>query len=257
MDKNPIQWLVESFGGPRHRVWWLVLIAVGLVATILSIDRSVWTVNGAQWVLIGMGWLLKILFAFQSCRFFVEARRSGALELILSTPLKSQEIIDGQWRALQRVFLWPGIIFLAAMLLVAVVQASGTSAMFASFKVSGATRSANPYFNPATFPFGIFQIVVSMYQTGRLFADFLAIGWVGMWLSSSMRQPNLAAPATILFAAILPSAAVCVPNIVIDLFLILWARGKLLNEFRRVVMPDYHSAQFGPAFAPPVIMGKP
>jgi hypothetical protein len=253
LDNNPIQWLAESFGGVRHWAWWLVIIEFSSMAIILCITRSLWIVTGASYVLILGGWLLKILFAFQTCRFFVEARRSGALELILSTPLKSREIIDGQWRALVRIFLWPCVIFLAAMLLVAIVQMTHTSAMFASFRPKTA-GGANPYFNPATFPFGIFQLFGTVYQTARWITDIIAIGWVGMWLSLSMKQPNLAAPATILFAAILPSAAFCVPNPVIDLCLILWARGKLLNEFRRVVMPQYHSGSFGPGLAPPPII---
>ena len=59
------------------------------------------------------GFLLKWLLALQACRFFVEARRSGALEMLLCTPLTSRDIIRGQALALRKSFLWPVVSLLA------------------------------------------------------------------------------------------------------------------------------------------------
>jgi len=42
-----------------------------------------------------------------SGRFFVEARRSGLLELLLGTPLTERQVVHGQLRALLRLFGWP------------------------------------------------------------------------------------------------------------------------------------------------------
>jgi hypothetical protein len=49
----------------------------------------------------------------------VEARRSGLMELLVVTPLSGKEIVDGQWRALLRMFGWPVVLLLA-------VQSAGT-----------------------------------------------------------------------------------------------------------------------------------
>src|SRR6185503_10574777 len=50
----------------------------------------------------------------QATRFFVDAQRSGVLELMLSTPLTSDQIIRGQWRALLRLLGAPVILCVAA-----------------------------------------------------------------------------------------------------------------------------------------------
>src|SRR6266851_784122 len=57
-------------------------------AELLPINHALWHLSSASIC----GFLLKILLAFQACRFFVEARRTGALELLLCTPLRNSEI---------------------------------------------------------------------------------------------------------------------------------------------------------------------
>jgi len=63
-----------------------------------------------------MGWgyfagIFTLLFyvgiASQAALFFVEAKRSGLLELLLATPLTSAQVAQGQWRALVRMFGLP------------------------------------------------------------------------------------------------------------------------------------------------------
>jgi hypothetical protein len=112
-DGNPIEWLVRRQPGIRTTVW-----AVG----ILSITYSTF-----RWVLYGMvgfpppGFLGVImwpvalavsltihgLMARTASRFFFEARRSGQLELLLTTPYGAQAILSGQWQALSRLLRWP------------------------------------------------------------------------------------------------------------------------------------------------------
>ena len=48
--------------------------------------------------------LLKCQFAAEAARRFAQDRASGALEMLLSTPLKPREILDQSWAALQRRF---------------------------------------------------------------------------------------------------------------------------------------------------------
>lgn len=44
------------------------------------------------------------LLASMSGRFLLEGRRSGSLELLLTTPVSPREIITGQWRGCRRQF---------------------------------------------------------------------------------------------------------------------------------------------------------
>jgi hypothetical protein len=66
---------------------------------------------------------IKAWFAVQASQQFVEDRRCGALELLLSSPLTVREMVSGQWRALRGQFLRPVVFMIAAQafLLVAVV----------------------------------------------------------------------------------------------------------------------------------------
>jgi hypothetical protein len=67
----------------------------------------VWNWIGGLFMLIIYLWA-----ASQACRFFVEARRSGLLELLLATPLNERQIVAGQWRALLRMFGLPVLLLL-------------------------------------------------------------------------------------------------------------------------------------------------
>ena len=42
--------------------------------------------------------------------YFVEARRTGELELLLTTPLGAEQIVAGQWRALKRLLFAPALL---------------------------------------------------------------------------------------------------------------------------------------------------
>ncbi len=267
LDLNPILWLAGSNSGMWWRFWAVPLSGMALVFAILQLSPSPLAFAGATYFFWLLGFVMKSLVAFQACRFFVDARRSGALELILSTPLTSREIIRGQWLALKRLLLWPVVVLLVAHLLLSVFQIVGSARYFNSsaIRVSGAgvRGSITPFvgfFQGRTWPILLLQSGSLLYQLTKSVADYLAVGWVGMWLGLSTKKPNLAAAFTILFVVIIPMALVCVPSVVIDLVFILWARQKLLDEFRRTAMPQYPSAFNRPSSAPiagtPPIIGR-
>ena len=83
-----------------------VLVVGGFVAVLIrNPPREAWIV----WSYLG-GLFMLLLYlwaASQACRFFVEARRSGLLELLLVTPLSDRQIVRGQWQALLRMFGLP------------------------------------------------------------------------------------------------------------------------------------------------------
>jgi len=53
--------------------------------------------------------VLKIWFAVQASRFFVDARRQRCIGDAALHSLTDQDIIGGQWLALKRLFYWPGL----------------------------------------------------------------------------------------------------------------------------------------------------
>ena len=165
--------------------------------------------------------LLKTLVAFQACRFFVETRRNGSLELLLCSPLRNEDLIKAQWRALRRIFLWPLVVFLLLRILIV------------------------PYPLPlAAFSRGMPPSVGSLLETGflgivsltiSLFADILAVGWFGMWLALTTKKPALAPALTILFVLVLPSCLYRL-DLVADMLLVSWGTTQLQQNFRWLVI---------------------
>src|SRR4030095_12258938 len=98
-------------------VWMMTLLLLGGFTALIG--------SGAQW----MWWMfwgylgglftsvLYLGIASRAGRCFVEAHRSGLLELLLATPLTVRQIVQGQWRGLVRMFGLPLALCLASVLL--------------------------------------------------------------------------------------------------------------------------------------------
>src|SRR4029077_18593998 len=97
-------------------LWLLALLAVGVVTwLILETPRQAWMM-----LTYPVGFFMLLLYlgaASQSSRFFVDARRSGLVELLLATPLSERKIVLGQWRALLRMFTIPVSVVLVLQLI--------------------------------------------------------------------------------------------------------------------------------------------
>ena len=70
-------------------------------------------------------------------------------------------------------------------------------------------------------------------------ADVFAIGWFGMRLALTAKNPKLAPPLTILCVLVLPSIAICGLDMVADLFFILWAATSLHTDLRWLLAREH------------------
>ena len=221
---NPVLWLIGENRSLRRVIWAVVLVWGALVVLVCMSDPD--TVPALLYAGKAGAFFLKMLLAAQACAFFAEARRTGALELLLCTPLANRDIIRGQWLALRRLFLWPLLIFLLLGLV-----------PFGFSLVSALINSDKQFFD-TLFQAGAGGAMVCWFALG-LVADVLAVAWVGMWLSLRLKKPALAAPLTILFVLVLPSIAFCGLDILADIFFILWAFSRLQQELRWVISQQY------------------
>jgi ABC-2 family transporter protein len=213
LDINPVLWLLDDSRVLRWVVWLLTLMAVVFLVWLLTTSPMAMVImNPTLWIFY---FLLKISFAIQSCRFFAEARRTGALELLCCTPLTMRAVIAGQWMLLRRAFLWPVIFLLSAHL----------AALLLSMSKNQGPMST-PGLGGILFFYMYFKVIPNTV------ADFFAIGWFGMWLALSLQRPNLAAGLTILCVLILPMIAFCVPALAIDAIFIVVGSTKLSEDFR-------------------------
>jgi ABC-type transport system involved in multi-copper enzyme maturation permease subunit len=180
--------------------------------------------------------LLKILVAFQACRFFVEARRNGSLELLLCSPLLNADLITAQWQALRRLFLWPLVVFL--LLELSTVASPIPSARFSPGLPPAVGSALETGF------LGAFSLAMS------LFLDILAVGWFGMWLALTTYRPALAPALTMLFVLVLPSCLFRL-DLVADMLFVSWGTTRLQQDFRWLVLNPAASALPFPLEQPP------
>ena len=181
MGLNPVTWLASRERWQAASFWVIAgLLVAGLTAGVMvqpaSFATRFWSIAAAAVTLI-----LYIGFASQSCRFFVEARRSAVLELLLSTPLGGERIIQGQWSATLRTFGPPLALFLAIHFL-------GT------FIVQQSVPSPNPFRS----------FVVSGAHVLVIAADLATVTWFGMWMGLVSKNANTAAWKTVFFVQVLP-----------------------------------------------------
>jgi hypothetical protein len=119
---------------------------------------------------------LKIWVTSEACTRLVEDRRSGALELLLSTPLDVKEIIRGQHLALSRQFFSP-------LLLLIVLEV-----LCIAFGFVSANRAK--YF---------------LFAAACLLAiDFFTLRWVAMWVGLNAKNVNRAIIKTATLVLALP-----------------------------------------------------
>jgi ABC-type transport system involved in multi-copper enzyme maturation permease subunit len=236
---NPILWLVAGEKGFARIAWSIVAVwaAVVLMALYFAPEEfSTFMLN--SYIVRPFSFLLKALFAVQVCRFFVESRRNGTLEMLLCTPLTNRDIIRGQALAMRHSFLWPLIVFIALFLLPPFHQAM---LGLPSFEVQKLLASGAGLF------FGGINAV-------RTVADLLALFWFGLWLALTMKKPNYAPALTILIVLILPSF-LCWLDIFADLFFIFLGLTKIQQDLRWVVANQFQ-APTTPVVPPTALTGK-
>ena len=109
---NPITWLDARDRLPE-RILWVCLLAVAIIGTLLHSHDA--QLPDESWLIVlpvlGHYGLL-VLLAVEAPRRLAEDRESGALELLLCTPVTPEQIIRGCMKALWRRF---GLTFLAML----------------------------------------------------------------------------------------------------------------------------------------------
>jgi len=163
------------------------------------------------WIMWGfVGGALTLMFylgtASQAGRFFVEARRSGLIELMLAAPLGGKEIVHGQWRALLRLFAVPAILFLCVQLAGTALSQHTTSRFMAAGLGAGANLA--------------FTITIAVASSIVTAANLITLCWFGMWMGLTSKSANLATLKTLVFVQVIPWFAISfVSSIIVGSFL--------------------------------------
>jgi ABC-type transport system involved in multi-copper enzyme maturation permease subunit len=228
LDLNPVLWLSGARSRPSGWLWLLVSVA-GAVWIILwgaseGDQNIVW---GLVLSALGLHFFLACWVAFRAAHAFTEARDSGALELLLTTPLTPQAIAAGHWLALHRSFLRPlrlllfteAALFLAELFVLSGTQPDSLALVFSS-------------------GFLLWMLAVSIL-------DIYAAGHFGLWMGLTNKKPAQAVSKTILFVLVLPVlgmgwcpvAWIILPVLFTlkDLLFIRFGYDQLRRRFREIV----------------------
>jgi ABC-type transport system involved in multi-copper enzyme maturation permease subunit len=204
---DPVLWLACREQWQAFGVWLLAFLFCGFEIYLAATHQSGANWLGYRYLSFLFLFLLYLWTASQSARFFIDARKSGLIELLLVTPITEQQIVRGQWRALCRVFGLPLILILAAEVIAAL--ASDTTNLF-----GGAGTTGTPG------PGRILHWVSAAGTAINLMGNLLALAWFGMWMGMTSKNNHLATLKTILFVQVIPWFAITYSSaIAIPLFL--------------------------------------
>jgi hypothetical protein len=245
-DDDPIRWRVERLGSVEGLLWLAValnfLAQFGTLGSILNFGAG----PADTWGLVSFVGMAVIFFsggliAWAGARFFQDTRRHQDLELLLTTPLGSRQILGGQWCVLRRALAWPlGVVLVVAL-------PAGISLLHDFF--NGYHREVWTLLQP-------FLIAVN------LVLEAVALCWVGIRFGLRGRNAITAVVGTVALVQLIPlvlsvalmwgwtwlpthSASLAVsrgrmPPVILALLffvaknvaLILWARFRLRRELR-------------------------
>ena len=110
LDRNPIGWLEQHSAQARLVKWCWCLVILLLEVALTPSANDLYAGQTAVGVLVLLG------LAFSAAGSFRYERQSGALELLLVTPLRASQVINGRLRGLCLQFLPTIGVFLVANL---------------------------------------------------------------------------------------------------------------------------------------------
>ncbi|MDB4745831.1 ABC transporter permease [Verrucomicrobia bacterium] len=196
-DANPIFWSLSRQRTKPKRV-----------LTVLGILGLLWL--GGSW-LIGDGFfneanylftaflvqlILKCWVGAEATTRFGDDRRSGALELLLCTPIRIRDIVSGHWQSFYWQFFWP-VFFVLLIDVVFLLDPLTSRVAFAD----------------STLFFWVKIFVASMIL---FIIDLYALSWLGMWKGLSGRFVNRAIFSNLISVLALPWIAFILIAILVE-----------------------------------------
>src|SRR5512133_3329767 len=161
---TPLHWLLRRQRDLRAMLWFAAALGClhygfyGFAGGLLGVGSGAFFAASSVFGL-AITAVSGAIFAWVASRFFIEARRTGELELLATTPVGAEAIIPTQWRVLKGWLTGPVLLMLAPVVLQALL-------------IMGISRYRLQYsFFTASFGLSALNIVL---HTG-------ALCWVGMW----------------------------------------------------------------------------
>ena len=182
---NPFLWRAARPGGKTMYPWLFLGVAAAgwWVCGRLAGAQSLFAEPGDMLFALVVNSVLKLWVASEGCRCLAEDRRTGTLELLLTTPLTGEEIVRGQRKALWRQFAGPVTAVLLMDLLFLIMALRGED------DPEQRTVDFCIYLSTATF------LVLDMY----------ALSWLSLWMGVAGRKPVRAISLSYCLVVVVPA----------------------------------------------------
>ncbi len=219
MHENPVLWLACRERWQGLSFWMLTAVVLGGLATMLAVSPAVGWWMGWNQVAGMVGLLVYLGITSHATRFFVDAKRNGILELLLAAPLPARAIVQGQWKAMLRMFGLPVALCLAAQVVGKVAMdhqsAQQTAGMGATRTLAvsnnvtvvgpGGTTNVTVVTGPlAPSPRGALLAMSLVGEPLVFVANLGALVWFGMWTGLNARGSNMATLKTLVWVQVVP-----------------------------------------------------
>jgi hypothetical protein len=118
---NPLAWLLRRQRGVVAMIWVAALLSVGgqfssvLFYFFQGAATNIWILIWPATFVFSVG--TGAMLAWAASRFFFEARRSGEIEMLLTTPVGAGQLISAHWTYLKRLLRWPVLLLVLFVLL--------------------------------------------------------------------------------------------------------------------------------------------
>ncbi len=173
LERNPIYAVASRHRWPHWVFWALVgIVTINIYWLTFGARRNPSLYQFHVHFSTAMYFINRVWIAAMACQFFLEARRDGALELILTTPIEERTVRRGRRRALLRLFFWP-------VLAIAVLH---WLYLYYSWEPYAKQQSSESVFR--------WHATMAAGSLASFLTDVLALTALGGWLSlSSKRTP--------------------------------------------------------------------
>ena len=244
LDRDPIAWLASENTVLPRAIMGLIIVS-GLLTAFqlyealskpagpgLVVTQEVWIVS----IVVGM--LTWFLVAYLVSDFFLQIRRTGLFELLLSTPLSSAALVQGHQRAIWRTLRGPAALWLG-------ISALGFLPTAVRLSQAGVTDAVVEM---------LFAHVINMSQ---IVLTLIALTYAGAWFAVNSRNSVHALAKTVSLVLVLPfvmgtiatplfmfgawspfgfRVAQPITVLLCDVFFIAWAGKRLKTEFRQAAV---------------------
>jgi ABC-type transport system involved in multi-copper enzyme maturation permease subunit len=188
LERNPVAALAARLRWPHYVFWTLVaLVTINVYWLTYGYRLAPGTYQFHAYFSTALVFTNRVWVTVMACRFWLELRRTGMLELLLTTPVPVRTLLRGHWRAL--FILFAGPVLAISVLHVLYVLASWR------LNVGIVTQSLFPVDS---------LLVTAGGSLVSFTTDVLAICWVGAWLSVATRKATLAIFHTYALVVLLP-----------------------------------------------------